>query len=451
MQTQTIPQSLSTSNQIHERLTPRASPYYRVFKQVVGLLDSLPLRIKQDANNVSLVNTFNEIKASLEERFKASAKNLDMASINAELYQLEIILVKLLPIEDLIFRLEGYRNEFQGIVEESAYLAYLNSIGYRQSLENSTANPKNDGFVRADAIYLISQLQNHQIRREGAESARSHLLSRLGRYTSLVILILSIPIVVFFADLLYFRSHHTFADDRTTQNENKPGVDPPSIGDNGLRIIAASFFQSSTAQPSPRITQSPTPNETPAESPEQTPAQTPEAEPTEEASGYAQSYPGEGRFSVVVAQFTTLAFVCIAGALGAFVSAASRIQRLGSNHELMRTTLGLETLAVQMKWTPVIGLIFAFILSMIFGGGLVQGGLFPAVIKTASWLTLLYDHTELAKLVVWCFIAGFSERFVPDLLDRLLLQSKGNAPSAKAQRSTIVINEPLPVTKKAVD
>ena len=61
---------------------------------------------------------------------------MDVASISAELYQIEVILVKLLPVEDLVFRLEGYRQEFQNIVGERAYLAYFNSLGYRQSWDN---------------------------------------------------------------------------------------------------------------------------------------------------------------------------------------------------------------------------------------------------------------------------------------------------------------------------
>ncbi len=439
---QTAPQTSGMSNQIHDQLPTRGSAYYRIFKQVVGLFDALPLQVIRDPDNDLLVHTFGEIKNSLYDKFRTSRKNLDIASITAELFQLEVILVKLLPVEDLIFKLEGYRQEFQHVIGENAYLVYLNSVGYRHSSDASTGKLKSDKFIRADAIYLITQLQNYQIRREGAESARSYLLSRLWRYTNLVIVILSVPIIVFFADLLYFRSHGTFSDNSTTGQLKDTGKDSVSSNESRTPFIGVNFFQPATPQSSPVLTPSPTPDGTPEEQPTQ---ESPQETNNYESPTYVAP-PGESRFSIVVAQFATLGFVCIAGALGAFVSAASRIQRLGLNHELMRNTLGLESLAIQLKWTPIIGLIFAFILSLVFGGGLVQGGLFPGPGRTRSWLTMLYDHTELAKLLVWCFIAGFSERFVPDLLDRLLLQSKGNAPTERAQQPTIVVTEPPNIT-----
>jgi len=42
-------------------------------------------------------------------------------------------------------------------------------------------------------------------------------------------------------------------------------------------------------------------------------------------------------------------------------------------------------------------------------------------VVTALFLT---DRTQLAKLLIWCFLVGFSERLVPDMLDRLAKQAQ---------------------------
>ena len=72
------------------------------------------------------------------------------------------------------------------------------------------------------------------------------------------------------------------------------------------------------------------------------------------------------------------------------------------------------------------GAIFAVVLYMIIAAGLIEGGLFPDV-KAELQMNHFLDflrHTgpktfgDYAKLVVWCFVAGFAERFVPDTLSR---------------------------------
>jgi hypothetical protein len=80
---------------------------------------------------------------------------------------------------------------------------------------------------------------------------------------------------------------------------------------------------------------------------------------------------------------------------------------------------------------PVIGAIAAVVLYMIFAGHLVQGDLFPKIdcqdkSKCTGGLGSLLiaffgpvEPPDFAKVVVWSFIAGFSERLVPNMLDAL--------------------------------
>jgi hypothetical protein len=100
------------------------------------------------------------------------------------------------------------------------------------------------------------------------------------------------------------------------------------------------------------------------------------------------------------------------GALGSTVSFFSR-QELGPNAlSKTRTLVG----------TQVFGAVFAMLLLLIFLGGLVQGSLFPHF-GGIGWFDVMFRLSDWARLMVWSFVAGFSERFVPDLLNNLILRS----------------------------
>jgi hypothetical protein len=99
------------------------------------------------------------------------------------------------------------------------------------------------------------------------------------------------------------------------------------------------------------------------------------------------------------------------GALGSTVSFFAR-------HELDEQQLRRPR---RLVGTQVFGAVFASILLFTFVGGLVQGSLFPEI-RADSWIELNIRIPAWCKLLVWAFIAGFSERFVPDLLDNLILR-----------------------------
>lgn len=115
------------------------------------------------------------------------------------------------------------------------------------------------------------------------------------------------------------------------------------------------------------------------------------------------------------------------GLLGGFVSIQQRLKKFG-NEELEL----LSRSWFQILLIPIYGGLFALVLYLAFLSSIVQGPLFPRFAvaafstprPTTEDLMKFFSQTypasgaDLAKLLFWSFVAGFSERFVPQLIDR---------------------------------
>jgi hypothetical protein len=130
---------------------------------------------------------------------------------------------------------------------------------------------------------------------------------------------------------------------------------------------------------------------------------------------------------------TYLAFTC--GIIGGFVSIQQRLKSVSDEE--------LELLArswFQIVLIPIFGGVFALVLYCLFLSGIVSGHVFPAFTmpKPATTgpdnnfmidlLTKTYPSTgpDLAKLLFWSFVAGFSERFVPQIITKVAAGAGGD-------------------------
>jgi hypothetical protein len=139
--------------------------------------------------------------------------------------------------------------------------------------------------------------------------------------------------------------------------------------------------------------------------------------------------------TLVLSQKFMVSWVCfMAGIMGGFVSVQQRLKKIGTEELTLLAESWFQVLLI-----PVYGRIFSLVLYLLFLSGLLEGSLFPkfgqAVAAGAAitpppgldagnirnFFLNTYPSTgqDLAKLIFWCFLAGFSERLVPQIITNI--------------------------------
>jgi len=145
-------------------------------------------------------------------------------------------------------------------------------------------------------------------------------------------------------------------------------------------------------------------------------------------------------FALMTAQMGTMFFALLAGALGAEVSIIRRIPSLKD----------ADVSALVGSWWSLVvpllaGSVMAGVLYLVFMAGILTGdggeGLFTSNLFPTFTAPQVKDPLDLhvvleirpasikdfGKLMAWCFLSGYSERFVPSLLQSLEQRGSGSS------------------------
>ena len=123
---------------------------------------------------------------------------------------------------------------------------------------------------------------------------------------------------------------------------------------------------------------------------------------------------------------TWAGFLC--GIVGGFVSIQQRVKNVSDEELQLLTSSWFQILLI-----PIFGGIFALVLYCLFLSEIISGSLFPlfyipkptGAIPDTYFLIDVFTKTypltgqDLAKFLFWSFVAGFSERFVPQIINNV--------------------------------
>ena len=137
---------------------------------------------------------------------------------------------------------------------------------------------------------------------------------------------------------------------------------------------------------------------------------------------------------------TWAGFLC--AIIGGFVSIQQRIKNVSDEELTLLTKSWFQILLI-----PVFGGIFALVLYCLFLSQIISGSLFPDFyipkpLTSAPDATFLIDvftktypqtGQDLAKFLFWSFVAGFSERFVPQIISNVASKASEQINSADRQ------------------
>jgi hypothetical protein len=134
-----------------------------------------------------------------------------------------------------------------------------------------------------------------------------------------------------------------------------------------------------------------------------------------------------------------LVVVALSGMLGAFFSALTRLYRVSELPLALISETVLELKGVHLMMyslvPPIVGAIASVVIYVGFVSKLIGGGLFPEMAckstanKCTEFVQVLNDYgpkeaVDYGKVLIWAFIAGFSERLVPDMLQSIVAKSQ---------------------------
>jgi hypothetical protein len=140
-------------------------------------------------------------------------------------------------------------------------------------------------------------------------------------------------------------------------------------------------------------------------------------------------------------QFVLPVVVVMSGFIGGFVGLQRRLKDL--------TVEDLQLIATSTIYTwlsPLVGGVLALLLYILFLSDLLSGQLFPRFVPDGSSPNTGFasvfeqradSYKDYAKIIFWCFVAGFSERFVTDVIGRFEGTAVKNLPDGQASTPTI--------------
>jgi hypothetical protein len=387
--------------------------HYERFRRLQGLYAAIAASARTDPITKDGAEEFERQAAKLEALVDAKARGFVSRNAENDVHNLYLIFLQIEPIDFLSLDIQTLENDYRQAAGIPAYLAYVGAL-----LRNKPADPawtpgENAQMLRADATFLVNETRRQDILKQHIEHTRQRLLRAAFRsWWWNVIPMLAVLIIYVFCESCISlpsltNSPQAGKKDAAQVSDPKTAVSPAVDSDQWKKAFVGSYLLGE-------------PGEHALEKPPQ--------------KGYTTLYQ-------IIVLSALLSLVGIAGASGGLMSVIQRIQSGTSDSDPGTELRALSLAETSVFFAPVSGLIFAVVLSLIFASRAINGTLFPDI-STPFWYYTLWNAPEMAKWMLWAFIAGFSERLVPDMLDTLTKKSEASGKAADSSGAATTSAQP---------
>lgn len=422
------------------------------FRRVCGLFDSIP---PSERSSAEVAVEFERLRKQIEGMIEPETRMFTQDDAPDFVHNLNLLFTRVASIPILRAFMNGNREDFREAVGEDAYLRYLSSDGYRGATDPLLSAADRDAYARGDALYVLNETRRQQLSQNHTETVRASLVDTLRAGWLCVCL----PLLAIALLCLGLKA----VSDEYWEALNIP---PPAAGGEAAGPVNPDVDADpvSDAQVAPEKASTLVPGAGPVAAPPgaapaavEVPKGAERTAVPERTGGTKDSKTGAaaqpwwrrvgatlvgGKISghsnakplmQAIYAITILSLAGMAGATGAYLSMLMRILGVAESSQLGRNIVQFQNSRTALKLGPLLGAIFATVLSGLFAARVVTLDIFPQLDKAGHipWFYVFYYHTDFAKWMVWAFIAGFSERLVPDMLDRLTASAQGSG--AKAQ------------------
>jgi hypothetical protein len=378
------------------------------FQRLIGLYHTIPNSILQRPENKGAVDQFS--LTQLQTWVDLASGEFKRDDAPDLVHNLHLAFLQVAPIDYLHFNMQTFEAEYRQAVGSTAYEAYLVAI-IRKPTDPPETPDERERLLRAEATYLVNETRRQQLLRLHSQSTRQSLLAAaLHSWWRNIIPLLALLAVFFFclASVNSARESANAASATSAPSPTPIGSPTPS------------------ASGSTAATASPTASPTPADPPQ------PQNWTNYIANQYLLSREANNptRYTQLYKALIIVALLSlagIAGATGGLMSVIQRVQASVPDSDPLTDLLALSQAETAVFFAPLTGLMFAFVLSLFFAGGVLSGSVFPKIETGSEWYFVLFNGSVLATWLLWAFLAGFCERLVPDALDTLAKRQSDNS------------------------
>lgn len=299
-------------------------------------------------------------------------------------HALHLAYIQVVPVQRLVFELDALRKDYRSIVDAATYEAYQGSPAHAAVAEGGSKESNAD-LLRGDATFLANETRRLSLFKQHLEKTRQRLVrAAFASWCWNVIPFTAIVLVYLFCQ--------SCADD--ARNRANPPAGAQVTSSWASEFANAYLLKDQLAMPEPL------------------------------GATNNVTYNGTPLMHALTAA-AVLALAGIAGATGGMISVVQRIQTDSTGTDAAADLRALAQAEGAVFFAPITGAIFAVVLSTMIAGRVVSGSIFPTLPENAAWYFVLWLPWPLANWFLWGFIAGFSERLVPDMLNRIAKDAEG--------------------------